>query len=364
MVRTRSADGRCLGLDVARAVAVLMVLFSHWSGHFGYWFGTPLAPATMDIAGDTGVEIFFALSGLLIGRILIKLLGTRATWQDLRVFMLRRALRTLPLYFVWLSVLLTVFPPRHDMAATALRFATMTQNLLWPMPPDYYFAVTWSLAVEDWFYLLFAGLLIALTRRFGRRQGMPWALALIMLPPLALRLITADRIGIVAWRLDEIAYGVLLACLLHRKSCPAPLAYGALAGGILLLAACLGQAVPLPPLLRTALTPNLEVIGAALCLPAALRLTHAPAWFATSASWIASRSYALYLTHLTVLYDVAEVSLFEPGRLSALGCIAVALVTPFLLAELSFRLIERPAMRLRPEQASGRLPDLAPVPAG
>jgi peptidoglycan/LPS O-acetylase OafA/YrhL len=56
----------------------------------------------VDFVGDTGVEIFFALSGFLIGRILIGIAGARPAWSDLLVFLVRRAMRTLRCIFsVW-----------------------------------------------------------------------------------------------------------------------------------------------------------------------------------------------------------------------------------------------------------------------
>lgn len=204
--------GRNLGLDLLRASAVLMVLVSHWSGHFGYWFDFHV-PAVMDIVGDTGVEIFFALSGFLIGRILIGIVSARPGWRDYYIFMVRRAVRTLPLYFVWLAMLLCVFPPAQDGIVTALRFLTLTQNFLTEMPADYYFAVTWSLTIEEWFYLLFGAMLIILSRQTGGRRALPWCLGIFMLVPLALCLFYMERRPLVFFRIDEIAYGVLMARL-------------------------------------------------------------------------------------------------------------------------------------------------------
>ena len=101
-----------------------MVLTSHWTCHFGDWFGIPVPPMA-DTVGDIGVEIFFALSGFLIGRILIDITQARPTWRDFQVFMIRRAMRTLPLYFLWLTLLLCVFPPKDN--ARCHRFAVSSR---------------------------------------------------------------------------------------------------------------------------------------------------------------------------------------------------------------------------------------------
>lgn len=344
-------DSRLPGLDLLRACAILLVLFSHWLSHFSSWFSLGI-PGTIDVAGDIGVEIFFALSGFLIGRILLGLIRNGASWADFRLFMIRRMLRTLPLYFLWLALLLSVFPPKQDMLVTSLRFLTLTQNLLSGMPPDYYFVVTWSLTIEEWFYLLFAGLLFTLARRRGMR-AFPVCLALFIIVPLALRIWHNERGPLVIFRIDEIAYGVLAAWLFARGSRLFQYPRATLAVGLGLLLVSLAEALPLPARLITPLTSNIEVIGAALCLPAALCLRTMPAWLGTPIRWIASRSYALYLIHLTILVDVAEEGMLTHGLLSGLSCMLLAVVVPFVLAELSWRFLEAPMLLVRPDQLAG-----------
>ena len=52
--------GRSLGLDFLRAIAILMVLVSHWANNIGYWFQVQ-APNEVFFGGDVGVGLFFAL---------------------------------------------------------------------------------------------------------------------------------------------------------------------------------------------------------------------------------------------------------------------------------------------------------------
>ena len=338
---------RAPGLDLIRAIAVLLVLLCHGSGHFGYWFRFPV-PAAMELAGNTGVDLFFALSGFLIGRILIGIVAARPAWRDFRVFMARRAMRTLPLYFVWLLFLLAVFPPRQDALATALRFATLTQNLFAPMPLDYYFAVTWSLTIEEWFYLLFGGMLIGLARSIGGERALTVCLATFMVVPLTARLIDDRAGGLVYGRIDEIAYGVLAARLYLSRSRLFDHPIAAFAAGIALHGAVAWGAMP------SALIPAAAAAGAALLLPAAIRLRQGSSWFAAAVRWVASRSYALYIVHLTILSDIAENLLWKPGLLPASVCVAAAIAGPFLVAEVSYRFLETPLLRWRPGQAPSK----------
>ena len=345
--------GRNLGLDLLRATAIVMVLFNHWIAHFGGWFSFHV-PALADTIGDTGVEIFFALSGFLIGRILIDMTRTRPEWADFRVFMTRRAVRTLPLYFLWLCFLLAVFPPLVTALVTALRYLTLTQNLVAEMPPDYFFAVTWSLTIEEWFYLLFGTALVVLSRRMSGSAALGCCLVIFLTVPATLRLYYHMRGALVYMRIDEIAYGVLMARLYQNDSLLFRHPWAALAAGLGCLAAAFWDV--LPASVAVPLTSNLEVIGGALCLPAALRLTHLPAVLERPVRWLASRSYALYLIHLTILVDLGERLWVDRGVMSPWAAAIICIVIPFPLAELSYRFVETPLLRLRPQQSSPPAP--------
>ena len=355
---------RILGLDLARAVAIAMVAIDHMSGHFAAWFGYRDLSPMWDFAGDTGVELFFALSGFLIGRILLDILDRRPGWRDFAVFLTRRAMRTLPLYFLWLAVLLGLFPPADGVAATGPRYATLTQNLIAPMPADNFFAVTWSLAVEEWFYLLFGFAAIFLGRRFGRTRGLAIGLALFLLAPVVFRLACEDWRGLVPFRLDEIAYGVLLA-VLHRSASPLfrhP--WLSLAGGLALIGFAAAGMPPLPAAWYALSVCEVSVIGCALCLPAALMLRDAPAWFAGPVRWLGTRSYAIYIVHVTVLADIVGKPLAETGLLPLPLCVALAIALPAGLAELSWRFLETPILRLRPRQDAAARTGHSVLPAG
>jgi peptidoglycan/LPS O-acetylase OafA/YrhL len=246
--------------------------------------------------------------------------------------------------------LLCVFPPRVDAVTTVLRYLTLTQNLISDMPADYYFVVTWSLTIEEWFYLLFGALVIMSSRRMGGRRALPWCLAMFMLLPLALRLWYGERGALVILLIDENAYGVLMARLYVDGSRLFRWPLLTLAAGVSLLAVALGGVLPLPERWAVPMTSNLEVAGGALCLPAALLLSRAAWWIERPVRWLAARSYALYLMHLTILVDVVEVRVLEAGWMPAAGCVVLAVVAPFPLAALSYRWLEAPLLRLRPGQ--------------
>lgn len=347
---------RHFGLDLVRAIAILLVMLSHYSNNLLYWFNIN-GDRRAFFAGTLGVELFFVLSGFLIGQILLDIAWREPGWRSLAVFLVRRWMRTLPLYFLWLAVLLVVWPPAQGGAATVLRFATFTQNLLQPMPGDDWFAVSWSLAIEEWFYLLF-GCALILTAALWRSRAAIWVpLVIFLIVPLILRLsVPAFADGsthiqdMIVFRLDEIAYGVLMAELYRRNSWVFRHPFLPLCLGLLLIGRVwLGYRLFIPHRFAPALIYNYVVIGCALCLPAALRLRTVPRWLAIPVRGLSAQSYGLYIMHETILVDLAQ-GFWGRHIVSDVQAAAIALILPFLLSYLSFRFFETPLLRRRPAQ--------------
>src|ERR1700685_4034092 len=133
-------EQRKIGLDYLRAAAILCVVTAHTA-----------EPNARGALGFIGVEIFFVLSGYLIGGILLASCsrhGNMASWPILRDFWMRRWLRTVPNYFLFIPVYIAAEHFRWK--RPLLMYATFTQNLTWPI--SRFFGVSWSLTVEEWFY--------------------------------------------------------------------------------------------------------------------------------------------------------------------------------------------------------------------
>ena len=168
---------RTAGLDTLRAAAIVLVFAYHYmcfvsgSPTFG-WAST---------VGWTGVDLFFVLSGYLIANQLFKGLA-QGRRLSLRSFYARRALRTLPVFWLVLAAYWLFPATLGGKPPPALwRFLTFTQNL--GLQPGTAFSHAWSLCIEEQFYLALPLLLVlaaALARvparpvRLGRRHG--WAL--------------------------------------------------------------------------------------------------------------------------------------------------------------------------------------------
>src|SRR5262249_26393683 len=117
---------RYLGLDVLRASAIVLVLIAHFVDRatFVHLHYTPLP---LLLSGHFGVELFFVLSGFLIGNLLLDILARRPTVPAWAIFMCRRVMRTLPAYFAWLLILVAT-KSLGQTAPYVLEYFTLTQN--------------------------------------------------------------------------------------------------------------------------------------------------------------------------------------------------------------------------------------------
>lgn len=336
-------------LDGIRAVAIAAVLLYHSDI---FWFP----------GGLLGVEVFFVLSGYLITSLL---LGDLQSVDRMRIgeFLTRRARRLLPALFVMLAAVSTIFVVflpgdvariRGDVAAAA----TYTSNwYLVGSDHSYFisfarpspFGHLWSLAIEEQFYLIWP-LLVLAALRFRGVRAVAWIAGAGIVLSLMARLVVWDSgAGAVRvyygtdTRVDGLLVGCLVATLLHLnvvRRVPAGLAAVA-AVGILVLA---GPGTPMSAnVLASTLVPWLTagVIAAA----------------ATGTTWewlerrrlrlVGKRSYALYLWHHPLAVAVAPL-LPGPFAFNAILMVGVA----WLLASLSWRYVEAPALAWRPREVS------------
>jgi peptidoglycan/LPS O-acetylase OafA/YrhL len=219
---------RIPALDGLRGIAILLVLLRH--GIFGLESGAPLVRHLLAVGrlSGSGVDLFFVLSGFLIGGIL---LDARESQNYYRTFYARRAYRILPLYFaasgLFLSrhILASAFPrivgAVSPLAIPWAAYLTFTQNFFmvhigWFGPPA--MLVTWSLAVEEQFYLVIPFII----RRLRRHLATVLVLIIVLAPLLRLLLRRflphgdfAD-FALMPARADSLAFGVLSAYLVRR----------------------------------------------------------------------------------------------------------------------------------------------------
>jgi peptidoglycan/LPS O-acetylase OafA/YrhL len=221
MERSKNQN-RIFGLDFMRAAAILMVLVGHCSWIFPE--NNNIFTALMALSGFLGVEIFFVLSGFLIGRIIYR----QFTEGDFNIkavmhFLKRRWFRTFPNYFLILMVNLVIAFFIGFGIEGLWKYFFFLQNFATPMLP--FFTESWSLSVEEFAYFIlpFALLFVFLLFKPKNkpRQFLTVTLLLICVFILAKVLFNANagNITISAWnlavksvviyRLDSIFIGVL-----------------------------------------------------------------------------------------------------------------------------------------------------------
>ncbi|MFT8490858.1 MAG: acyltransferase [Gluconobacter oxydans] len=356
---------RIAGPDLVRTVAILDVLICHDGILFSSWWHHSL-PFHLAVLGFYGVMLFFVLSGFLIGTIMLDLLERGTSLKGWGIFLIRRWLRTLPAYYFWLFALLiplAYFGPYGvpwDEARHALPwFLTLTQNLGWPMVSNWY-GVTWSLCVEEWFYIAFPALLLTLLAcRIKPATAFGTTLAAFFIVPLCWRLSLPTAVNwdevtskIVPCRFDSIAWGIAAAWLYRCR--PDLTRYSTLlaaAGTAIVLTVWwrnTGDGALWPARFGAMASFDVTGLGYALCMPAMMRLRTLPPQIGPAVRSISTHSYALYLCHLPLALAAGDLQArYGLGRRHAL---ILTILTTIGGAILSWRLVERPCLKLRPRQ--------------
>ncbi len=335
-------------LDLCRALAILLVLLSH-----GRYLLRSAMPWTeyFRFGGFMGVELFFALSGFLIGGILIRLSrGSSANW--LGGFYARRWFRTLPNYYLFLlvNVLLVVFGIYSAKLDAAWKYLFFIQNLFGPHPP--FFAEAWSLALEEVFYLLFPALFLMVSRLLGLphvRSILVVAVAVIVLSLMA-RLLLANSIEtwdaelrkVIFLRFDTLMFGVLLAWVYDRH--PAWLKKPGLAAGMaMVFVACsvyyglTTDAELSESLFAKTFYLSLVPIGCAGVLLVGIE-RRLPGWLASASGFLARISYSVYLVNLPVMLTL--IHLFGCCNYSPIGALGMWLAFMVLTLAISHGVYE------------------------
>lgn len=205
-----------------RAVAILMVLSSHclWIYPKSNSFFTQL----LQLFGFLGVEIFFVLSGFLIGKILLQsFMKTDFSFSHVTNFLKRRWFRTLPNYFLILLVNIVIGGIIGYKIESLWKYFFFLQNFSGPMPA--FFPESWSLSVEEWTYIFLPLLLLFIVYIAKPKNKSLFFIALLGLL-LILSLVAKIYLykntispslddwnvslkAVVIYRIDAILYGVM-----------------------------------------------------------------------------------------------------------------------------------------------------------
>ena len=359
-------------LDGLRGIAILLVLFHHFT------ILTPVTAVDESLAaaaraGWSGVDLFFVLSGFLITGILI---DARGSDRYFRSFYARRTLRIFPLYYliVFLSlVVLPGLPAWFDLLAGAA--APREQWPYWLYLTNFAVAsrdafrhgildVTWSLAIEEQFYLAWAAIVWLCPPRvlgalcFFTVVAAPFARTLALsqgAEPIDVYVLTH-------YRADALATGAAIAWLLRRgwlqgQGAPALAVAGTAFVGVLAVCWVDGGGWWANRWMQRAGYSLLSLTGAGMLVAAVVQPPTAVWPRLLSAGWLRAfgkYSYCLYLIHLPVMRVVrafvlapADFATFGPAWAGQLVFYAAATGPAFALAWTSWRVFEAPILRLK-----------------
>jgi peptidoglycan/LPS O-acetylase OafA/YrhL len=356
-------------LDGLRGLAILLVILDHYiasanNAKLGLW---PHRALSLFTVGWSGVDLFFVLSGFLIGGIL---LDARESPTYFRTFYLRRVCRILPVYYAWillyalsvgwvlwqspgwLGISVSSFKPALTQLLFLQNIPGRTQAYAWA-----WFGVTWSLAVEEQFYLIAPPLIRFLSARrlFFALVGTICAAPIlrVMVSQIWMPGTTAEKI-LMPCRADALAFGILLAMAWRSDSVRRFLE----ANAVLLKRMLLGLLGGVLALLWWLLHP-FSVVGASIgytwialffaCL-LVVTLTQQGSWIARvmrtpMLRWLGTISYCVYILHYAFNLLMHRLILHgSPEIFDAQGVLVsvLALTLTIAVASLSWRYFERP----------------------
>jgi peptidoglycan/LPS O-acetylase OafA/YrhL len=334
-------------LDALRGIAILLVIAHNATLHYGT---TSYLHPLFD-RGWMGVDLFFVLSGFLISGIL---LDTKESPNYFKNFYARRVLRIWPLYYCLLAFMFVVLPHASASQGVAIfaksspwwAYPLFLQNFLLPLSTDAAgpLGVTWSLAIEEQFYLVWP----IIVRFLSKRQVAILAIAEIAASPFLRYFLEAHHIHIYAnffCRLDGLMLGAFLAALVRSKDFVRERYIG-------LALAVLAVATPLAVIfdLRQAEWIVFTFTSLAAGAVVYLAMFWQQKWF----QWpLANRfllftgtiSYGLFLLHKIAFAGVDGLHVNSAKHpLLALG---VILIGSYVLAITSWNVLEQPFLRLK-----------------
>jgi len=352
-----------------RASAILMVLFSHLS--FIFPMNKGIIGQITSLFGFLGVEIFFVLSGFLIGKILYEMvvLKEEFLWIDLLRFLKRRWLRTFPNYFLVLLTTVFIAKMLEYPITESWKYFFFIQNFATPMPS--FFPESWSLSIEEFAYVLLP-LFLWLGFKWMQFKSKSLLFLWIVLGLIFIFIgtkywyfLNSDNTTLLQWnvalkavvlyRLDSIFIGVLFSwvyfnCLKFWKQFKIVcLGFGLLF--LLLMFVGVGFfaiRIETYPFFWNVLYLPITSLAFALFLPF-LSEWNKSSVLIKPITFISKISYAIYLIHYSILFQLMH-HFFNPeqynnGQLFGYACCYLTIT--FLFSWILYRFYEKPLMDLR-----------------
>jgi peptidoglycan/LPS O-acetylase OafA/YrhL len=353
---------RVFGLDLMRALAILFVVMGH---------------AYMLEKADTnfpwirlidGVELFFVLSGFLIGGILLKKFQSNESLsiKSIGSFWIRRWFRTLPNYYLILTfnIVFVYFGIiKEDFSQFNWKFFLFLQNFSQP----YYdfFWESWSLSIEEWFYILFplvlgVNYLILKLLKVSKKIIFLSSIIIFLSVPFLLRFFIASKFEVdnfwlgvkvykvVIYRLDGIAFGLLAAFIkfFHPNFWFKWRNLSFVIGIVLCYTILYSEWLP-NEFSTKVYKITFQSLGCFLLLPKFDSMKSAPILLRKIITHISLISYSMYLINLALVAEVIQTNFPPNGPLSAWMLYFIYWFIVITVSTLIYKYFEKPIMDLR-----------------
>jgi peptidoglycan/LPS O-acetylase OafA/YrhL len=365
----RKPAKRIFGLDLLRVISIALVLCSHTS--IIYPPSDSLLAKLVDMCGFFGVELFFVMSGFLIGGIIFRLFVREDFGlRTMLVFLYRRLMRILPNYYLIILINLLIWMLLDYSVAEVWKYFLLWQNFATPLLP--FFPESWSLPVKEFGYIIAVLLLFGCSVVLAKvpRRTVFFAVIIGMTVfffstkiwyHLYMQNATMQQWDIalrsvVIYRIDTVLFGVLFGCVAseHGAFWKKQKIKFAFSGFLLLLllAMCLGFfrfKIADSPFFWNVLCLPICGLGLVCFLPLF------SGWESASKKWtrpvifISEISYCVYLLHYSIVLFLMEHFIDTSGfSLLQLHLFTIGYLTiTFTLSYLMYTYFEKPMMRLR-----------------
>ena len=344
------------GLDVLRSICLLLLILQH-----SFLFTDMYFPKfrMLWIISNSSLDLFFILSGFLIGGIIEKKYreNNSISFSDIFKFYKRRWFKTVPMYFtVILICLLLSLYNIYDAKDFSWKFLFFIQNLF---RADFSFLPhTYSLTIEEWFYIFFPLVLYVTIKWSKTLKSNPFyiVIAIWIFTAIIIRLIKHYN-GIENWdieirktiltRIDATIYGVLFY-FINLKIPNFIKKYRIILfcfGGIMYLFCTLVMNSKISLFFNNVIYYSIIPVFISFIMPFFMHL-RLPIFFEKTFTFQSLASYSIYLIHLPLLTIVFKY--FKPiSERNSLILLIAYIVLSYLIGIIFYKLIEKPIMDLR-----------------
>lgn len=363
-----NVKNRNIGLDILRSIAVWNVLLMHLAIVLN---AAQIIPIVWLPLPD-GVDLFFVLSGYLIGKIMLRnFIAENNTNIGIVRFVVSRWFRTLPNYYflTFIVFALTVLTTRHFFIP--IYNLTFTQSIS-PKIFNFY-AETWSLCIEEWYYVLIPFLIFIVTvgnkNKLTEKHFLLIIMSIIIVSPFIRYFYATDFLYINAKsffdyrmitfiRLDAIAYGTLMAYISTKYSSTVVkyrnylfyIGFVILALNTIYLFFILNNYIKPPHVYITNFNFIFNSIGILLMLPKIETIQLKQPLLVRFFTTTSIISYSMYLLQMTIVLRICILIFMAVASVNLFNVIVFVIVYVFIVYILSYynyKFIELPFLKYR-----------------